>query len=102
MLKALAYLSDFDYIHSDIKLDNILIDCYLPHVRIIDLGCGLQAGREKQTNVQAIYYRAPEVVLGIPYAPSLSLSSSLFANTHFYTFLFFLFFFSCYCSSGYI
>lgn len=67
MLLALSLLTDIHLIHSDLKLDNVIVDRHLPHVRIIDLGNAVKEGSTLPTSVQTIYYRAPEVVLGAKY-----------------------------------
>lgn len=73
-----AFLDTHDYVHADLKPDNILLRCPWQHrgtysvpIKVIDLG---NAFRVSQANafyddfeVQALAYRAPEVLLGLPF-----------------------------------
>ncbi len=67
---ALKHMSDLKIVHADLKLDNILCSGDLRQVKLCDFG---SAFRETDTdNVPTPYlvsrfYRAPEIILGLPY-----------------------------------
>mmetsp|Transcript_105625 Transcript_105625/g.297129 ORF Transcript_105625/g.297129 Transcript_105625/m.297129 type:complete len:496 (-) Transcript_105625:37-1524(-) len=76
LLEALQHLSDVPLIHGDMKPENVLlVDSHRPLVRnpqvkVIDFGgsqhCERVAEAEDFT-IQTLPYRAPEVLLGLPY-----------------------------------
>ncbi len=55
-------------LHADIKPDNILINHRHNKVKLCDFGSAMMAGDNEVTPyLVSRFYRAPEVVLGIPY-----------------------------------
>eukprot|EP00195_Chlamydomonas_chlamydogama_P014734 CAMPEP_0202902904 /NCGR_PEP_ID=MMETSP1392-20130828/18762_1 /ASSEMBLY_ACC=CAM_ASM_000868 /TAXON_ID=225041 /ORGANISM="Chlamydomonas chlamydogama, Strain SAG 11-48b" /LENGTH=1064 /DNA_ID=CAMNT_0049589765 /DNA_START=132 /DNA_END=3326 /DNA_ORIENTATION=- len=68
VLKSLAFLHSLGLIHSDLKPENILIKSYSRcEVKVIDLGSSCFITDQLSSYVQSRSYRAPEVILGLPY-----------------------------------
>ncbi|KAJ9512538.1 hypothetical protein QJQ45_018951 [Haematococcus lacustris] len=68
VLVALAYVHSLGLIHSDLKPENILIKSYSRcEVKVIDLGSSCFVTDQLSSYVQSRSYRAPEVILGLPY-----------------------------------
>lgn len=67
-LEALEYLHGLGIIHCDLKPENILIKSYKRcEIKIIDLGSSCFQMDHLCLYVQSRSYRAPEVILGLPY-----------------------------------
>lgn len=67
-LEALEYLHDLGIIHCDLKPENILIKSYRRcDIKVIDLGSSCFRTDNLSLYVQSRSYRAPEVILGLPY-----------------------------------
>jgi serine/threonine-protein kinase PRP4 len=68
LLVALQHIHRLDFIHADIKPDNILISAGHNVVKICDLGSAMeQAEVEVTPYLVSRFYRAPEICLGIKY-----------------------------------
>ncbi|GFR44949.1 hypothetical protein Agub_g6040 [Astrephomene gubernaculifera] len=69
VLRALAFLHSHHIIHADVKPENILVKNYTKcAVKLIDLGCSIYTSEAPRSHyVQSRSYRAPEVMLGLPY-----------------------------------
>lgn len=68
-VNGLAYAENLRIIHADIKPENILLcNQHSTALKIIDWGSGAFAGQTVYTYIQSRYYRAPEVILGLPYS----------------------------------
>mmetsp|Transcript_22528 Transcript_22528/g.21684 ORF Transcript_22528/g.21684 Transcript_22528/m.21684 type:complete len:355 (-) Transcript_22528:344-1408(-) len=69
ILQALVYLKKLSIIHCDLKPENVLLknDEKKEEVKVIDFGSGCFSSEKGFTYVQSRFYRAPEVVLGLPY-----------------------------------
>mmetsp|Transcript_127180 Transcript_127180/g.406958 ORF Transcript_127180/g.406958 Transcript_127180/m.406958 type:complete len:294 (-) Transcript_127180:681-1562(-) len=70
ILKALAFLNRQRIVHRDLKPDNVMLrDSWGGCVKVVDFGssCFEREGLHHSTYVQSRFYRAPEVILGIPY-----------------------------------
>lgn len=78
VLKSLHFLSrkDVDIIHCDLKPENIL----LRHpkksgIKVIDFGSSCRSNKRMYSYIQSRFYRSPEVMLGLPYTPSIDMWS---------------------------
>ncbi|KAI3470884.1 hypothetical protein Pfo_027547 [Paulownia fortunei] len=75
-LEALLYLHDLGIIHCDLKPENILIKSYRRcEIKVIDLGSSCFQTDNLSLYVQSRSYRAPEVMLGLPYDQKIDLWS---------------------------
>merc|ERR1712096_393918 len=63
--------------HCDIKPENIVIkrDSSKVHIRVIDFGLSCYEHERIYTYIQSRIYRAPEIMLGIPYSPKIDVWS---------------------------
>jgi len=67
-LRALAFLHRHSVYHCDLKPENILLSSFSRcQVKVIDFGSSCFATDSHSSYVQSRSYRAPEVVLGVPY-----------------------------------
>jgi len=68
LLKALKHLKNNRIIHADIKPDNILISKSRMKIKICDFGSATFSGPNELTPyLVSRFYRAPEIILGLPY-----------------------------------
>ncbi|XP_021769593.1 uncharacterized protein LOC110733827 [Chenopodium quinoa] len=68
VLEALQFLHGLGLIHCDLKPENILVKSYSRcEVKVIDLGSSCFETDHLCSYVQSRSYRAPEVILGLPY-----------------------------------
>lgn len=75
-LEALEFLHDLGVIHCDLKPENILIKSYRRcEIKVIDLGSSCFWTDNLSLYVQSRSYRAPEVMLGLPYDQKIDLWS---------------------------
>ncbi|KAF3433433.1 hypothetical protein FNV43_RR24535 [Rhamnella rubrinervis] len=75
-LDALQYLHRMGIIHCDLKPENILIKSYSRcEIKVIDLGSSCFHTDNLCLYVQSRSYRAPEVILGLPYDQRIDLWS---------------------------
>lgn len=75
-LEALEYLHHLRIIHCDLKPENILIKSYSKcEVKIIDLGSSCFQTDNLCLYVQSRSYRAPEVIIGLPYDEKIDIWS---------------------------
>ncbi|PIN02433.1 U4/U6-associated splicing factor PRP4 [Handroanthus impetiginosus] len=75
-LEALSYLHDLGIVHCDLKPENILIKSYRRcEIKVIDLGSSCFETDNLSLYVQSRSYRAPEVMLGLPYDQKIDLWS---------------------------
>ncbi|KAF2296268.1 hypothetical protein GH714_037175 [Hevea brasiliensis] len=75
-LEALEYLHHLGIIHCDLKPENILIKSYRRcEIKVIDLGSSCFQSDNLCLYVQSRSYRAPEVILGLPYEQKIDLWS---------------------------
>ncbi|XP_030534633.1 putative dual specificity tyrosine-phosphorylation-regulated kinase 3 homolog isoform X3 [Rhodamnia argentea] len=75
-LEALDYLHQMGIIHCDLKPENILIKSYRrSEIKVIDLGSSCFKSDNLCLYVQSRSYRAPEVILGLPYDQKIDIWS---------------------------
>lgn len=76
VLTALEYVHSLRLIHCDLKPENILIKSYSRcEVKVIDFGSSCFVDDHLTSYVQSRSYRAPEVMLGLPYDQKIDLWS---------------------------
>lgn len=76
VLAALAFIHGNGLIHCDLKPENILIKSYSRcEVKVIDFGSSCFITDHLSSYIQSRSYRAPEVILGLPYCPKIDLWS---------------------------
>lgn len=76
ILVALAYLFRFNIVHCDLKPENVLLK--KPNkssIKLIDFGSSCFEQERYYTYIQSRFYRAPEIMLGIPYTPAIDMWS---------------------------
>jgi serine/threonine protein kinase len=72
----LSFLKRVGVIHCDLKPENILFtDDKSENVKIIDFGSSCFSYKTGFSYVQSRYYRAPEIVLGLPYTQAADMWS---------------------------
>mmetsp|Transcript_3651 Transcript_3651/g.6895 ORF Transcript_3651/g.6895 Transcript_3651/m.6895 type:complete len:764 (+) Transcript_3651:318-2609(+) len=75
-LVALSFVHKLGLVHSDIKPENILLASYSrARVKVIDFGSSCYLTDRQSSYIQSRSYRAPEVVLGLPYDGKIDLWS---------------------------
>ncbi|KAG6474953.1 hypothetical protein ZIOFF_064170 [Zingiber officinale] len=75
-LEALEFLHHLRIIHCDLKPENILIESYSRcEIKVIDLGSSCFESDNLSVYVQSRSYRAPEVILGLPFGQKIDIWS---------------------------
>ncbi|KAF9032940.1 kinase-like domain-containing protein [Panaeolus papilionaceus] len=73
---ALSLLKKVNIMHADIKPDNILVNEQKTVIKLCDLGSASDASENEITPyLVSRFYRAPEIIMGIPYDSSLDIWS---------------------------
>jgi dual specificity protein kinase YAK1 len=77
ILEGLTELHKLGIIHCDLKPENVLVaDLFSYRVKIIDFGSAVtKTMNSSHFYVQSRFYRAPEVILGIPYSSAIDIWS---------------------------
>ena len=77
ILLALDFSHSHNIVHCDLKPENIMLVSGTPEhgVELIDYGSGCYIGDAHFDYIQSRFYRAPEVILGLPYGPPMDLWS---------------------------
>lgn len=76
ILLGLQYSFSLNIIHCDLKPENILLkNPNKSGIKIIDFGSGCYENERLYTYIQSRFYRAPEIMLGIPYSCSIDMWS---------------------------
>jgi len=69
VVSTLMHLRALRILHCDLKPENIMLKSQQSlTVRVIDFGSSCEEGHTTYTYIQSRFYRAPEVVLGLPYS----------------------------------
>lgn len=76
ILQALKFQRDHGIVHCDLKPENILLKQENKSgIKIIDYGSSCFLGQRIYTYIQSRFYRAPEIILGIPYTMAIDMWS---------------------------
>ncbi|AMD22492.1 HHL278Cp [Eremothecium sinecaudum] len=76
LLDSLCVLKDSKFIHCDLKPENVLlVSPDRPELKVIDFGSACEETRTIYTYIQSRFYRAPEILMGIPYSTSIDMWS---------------------------
>ena len=76
MLAALVLLDKHNIIHCDLKPENILLkNRSQTLIKVIDFGSSCFEDKRLYTYIQSRFYRAPEIILGIPYSTKIDVWS---------------------------
>lgn len=76
ILQALKYIKEERIIHWDLKPENILLkNINKSGIKIIDFGSSWFEDERIYTYIQSRFYRAPEIILGIPYTSAIDIWS---------------------------
>lgn len=81
VLTALSKLRSLGLIHADLKPENIMLVCPTDgimryRVKVIDFGSACHSSKAMQnTYLQSRYYRAPEILLGLPFNEAIDMWS---------------------------
>ena len=74
ILIGLQFAGSLNIIHCDLKPENILLkNQNKSGIKIIDFGSGCYEDERVYTYIQSRFYRAPEIMLGIPYTCSIDM-----------------------------
>lgn len=76
IVSALSTMHSLGLVHCDLKPENILAsDLPNNQIKLIDFGSSCYDTQTTYTYLQSRYYRAPEVILGLPYGCSIDMWS---------------------------
>jgi len=77
VLQGLQFFKRHNIIHCDLKPENILLKQEnKTGIKIIDVGSGCYEPEQIYTYIQSRFYRAPEVIIGIPYTSAIDIWST--------------------------
>ena len=73
---SLKFSHEHKIVHCDVKPENILFTSRRHiSIKLIDFGCSCPSGEMPFSYIQSRFYRAPEIVLGLPYGPPIDIWS---------------------------
>jgi dual specificity tyrosine-phosphorylation-regulated kinase 2/3/4 len=76
LIVSLIYMREHKVIHCDLKPENILLKhADKSGIKVIDFGSSCFDNERIYTYIQSRFYRAPEIILGIPYTMSIDMWS---------------------------
>ncbi|OMJ90504.1 hypothetical protein SteCoe_7091 [Stentor coeruleus] len=76
LLQCLNYVFKLNIVHCDLKPENImLVNSKRAEINVIDFGSSCFESEKIYTYIQSRFYRAPEIILGIPYTPAIDMWS---------------------------
>ena len=76
ILQALRLMDRYKVIHCDLKPENILVKpCDSQTIKVIDFGSACFCDKRLYTYIQSRFYRAPEIILGLPYSTAIDMWS---------------------------
>jgi len=76
VLTALDYTMSLEIVHCDLKPENILlVNPQKAAIKLIDFGSSCFISERLHTYIQSRFYRAPEIILGIPYTQAIDMWS---------------------------
>ncbi|ORX81957.1 kinase-like protein [Basidiobolus meristosporus CBS 931.73] len=76
ILQALCLLKSHHVLHCDLKPENILLkSAKSSQIKVIDVGSSCFESERIYTYIQSRFYRAPEVILGVPYTMAIDMWS---------------------------
>ena len=76
ILNCLSFLKENKIIHCDLKPENILLrQSNKSGIKVIDFGSSCFDSEKIYTYIQSRFYRAPEIILGIPYTVAIDMWS---------------------------
>lgn len=76
ILNCLLFLKQHKIIHCDLKPENILlVQANKSGIKVIDFGSSCFESEKIYTYIQSRFYRAPEIILGIPYTMGIDMWS---------------------------
>jgi len=75
-LQSLRLIKKVHIVHGDIRLENIvLVNNAKANLRLIDFSSAQFEEERLFTYIQSRFYRAPEIILGIPFTPAIDMWS---------------------------
>ena len=76
ILQTLVLLQEAKIIHCDLKPENVLLrQPNRSAIKVIDFGSSCFSDKRVYTYIQSRFYRAPEIILGIPYSTAIDMWS---------------------------
>ena len=73
LIRAVVRVHEVGYMHCDIKPENVMLkeDLNLANACLIDFGAVRKEHENNYFDIQSLWYRAPEVICGVPYTTQI-------------------------------